>query len=408
MTLIVETLQKQPQAPVERVVYKGTALGLTKVAVRNMLLSIITLGIYRFWGKTRMRHYLWGKFQIDGTPFEYTGTGWELFKGFFLAMLVLSVYGGISQILSLMFDKSPIVLGGVFIITLLGYSVLGALAIMFSQRYRLSRTNWRGIRGGMQIEGKSFFIVCLKAGLLSLFTAGFAYPIASLMVRNHIWSHSRFGDQLFLSKAKVGGAWRPWILVYGGFLMIIGSLIWMLSYINFSNFSENRFQFDNFSSEKFGILNPFILFGLGYFLIIVGWVCYNVREQCQIINGLSLGGLSFRCELRSRNILGWLLVLGLSYIIAIIFLFVFFVFLEVGHVFLGGESLSSLVVMIVGVISFLLLPVLQMVLWTHPLMRGIAAKTTVIGELNFAEVGQNRDIRPTRGEGLLEALDIGG
>jgi len=45
----------------------------------NILLGVITLGIYRFWGKTRIRKYIWSRSSFRGEHFEYSGTGGELF-----------------------------------------------------------------------------------------------------------------------------------------------------------------------------------------------------------------------------------------------------------------------------------------------------------------------------------------
>lgn len=39
-------------------VYDGRLGEFYVIFIKNVLLSIITLGIYRFWGKTRVRRYL--------------------------------------------------------------------------------------------------------------------------------------------------------------------------------------------------------------------------------------------------------------------------------------------------------------------------------------------------------------
>ena len=52
---------------------------------RFAFLTIITLGIYRFWAKTKLRRYLWSVVEYDGDRFEYHGTAKELFLGFLIA-----------------------------------------------------------------------------------------------------------------------------------------------------------------------------------------------------------------------------------------------------------------------------------------------------------------------------------
>ena len=62
-----------------------------KIWIVNVLLSIITLGIYRFWGKTRVRRYLTSSFSLHKDRFEYTGHGGELFWGFVKALFLILI-----------------------------------------------------------------------------------------------------------------------------------------------------------------------------------------------------------------------------------------------------------------------------------------------------------------------------
>ena len=43
----------------DRLAYDGAAGAAMNIAVSNSLLTLATLGVYRFWGKTRVRRYLW-------------------------------------------------------------------------------------------------------------------------------------------------------------------------------------------------------------------------------------------------------------------------------------------------------------------------------------------------------------
>lgn len=71
--------------------YDGKTGQLYKIWIVNVLLSIITLGIYRFWAKTRVRKYTTSSFSLHGDRFEYTGSGKELFLGFLKALIFLLI-----------------------------------------------------------------------------------------------------------------------------------------------------------------------------------------------------------------------------------------------------------------------------------------------------------------------------
>jgi hypothetical protein len=59
--------------------FHGSWQEFARIAFPNLLLTIVTLGIYRFWATTREREYLWGKTDFIDEPLEWTGRGIELF-----------------------------------------------------------------------------------------------------------------------------------------------------------------------------------------------------------------------------------------------------------------------------------------------------------------------------------------
>ena len=67
--------------------FKGTWQGYAPIAFTNLLLTIVTLGIYTFWARTRTRRYLWSQTRFIDDRLEWTGTGLELFIGYMLAIL---------------------------------------------------------------------------------------------------------------------------------------------------------------------------------------------------------------------------------------------------------------------------------------------------------------------------------
>ena len=50
--------------------------GLLRIAMGNAILNVLTLMIYRFWARTRVRRHVWSCVHINGEPLEYTGE-WE-------------------------------------------------------------------------------------------------------------------------------------------------------------------------------------------------------------------------------------------------------------------------------------------------------------------------------------------
>jgi uncharacterized membrane protein YjgN (DUF898 family) len=71
--------------------YDGKTSELYKIYLLSILLSIVTLGLYHFWGKTRKRRYITSSFSLDKDRFEYTGYGSELLIGLVFGLIILFI-----------------------------------------------------------------------------------------------------------------------------------------------------------------------------------------------------------------------------------------------------------------------------------------------------------------------------
>ena len=57
--------------------FDGTWQEFAPIAFTNLLLTIVTLGIYRFWATTRERQYFWSRTRFVDERLEWAGTGWS-------------------------------------------------------------------------------------------------------------------------------------------------------------------------------------------------------------------------------------------------------------------------------------------------------------------------------------------
>ena len=79
-----------PHRSADRAVrFDGTWQEFLPIALINLLLTIVTLGIYRFWAQARVRRYLWSRTTIIDDQLQWTGTGGEMFIGFLMVIGVL-------------------------------------------------------------------------------------------------------------------------------------------------------------------------------------------------------------------------------------------------------------------------------------------------------------------------------
>jgi uncharacterized membrane protein YjgN (DUF898 family) len=196
------------------------------VAVKNGLLSIITLTLYRFWGRTEMRRRFWADTSVMGDAFEYSGTGWELFRGFLIAAPVL--FGPYFLVFFVLPTLIPIEIFAMIAIAFIPvfFFVLN-LGVYLQRRYQLSRTRWRGIRFGLGGSAFAYAAMSLFYTVLEIITLGWFHPVARMRRAKMLWRHARFGDQPFAfakeDRALARGLWGPFAV--GWFGVLIGGFI---------------------------------------------------------------------------------------------------------------------------------------------------------------------------------------
>jgi uncharacterized membrane protein YjgN (DUF898 family) len=183
------SVQNGERLKVNRITYDGVTGRVYKIWLLNLFMKIITIGIYSFWGKVRLRKYLAGSFSIAGDRFEYTGTGKEMFIGFIKALLILGVLIASYITVSIVVSER---LADVLFYSLFFY-LLGA-AIYASFRYRLARTNWRGIRGLVTGSIFKYANFSIKRTIINILSLGLLVPHSTLARHKYIMDKTMFGS----------------------------------------------------------------------------------------------------------------------------------------------------------------------------------------------------------------------
>lgn len=177
-----------------RLAHHGRGGELFVVFVVNLLLRIVTLGLYHFWAKTRVRRYLWTQTSFDGERLEYTGTGLELLVGFVKALVILM--GGVLLVAAALSQLEALALPLVIAIYF-GFPVLAGFALYGARRYRLTRTRLRGIRFGLDGSGWDHGLKLLGYGLLTVLTLGLYTPYMRMKLAGNLYNNTRFGSERF-------------------------------------------------------------------------------------------------------------------------------------------------------------------------------------------------------------------
>ena len=354
-----------------RLAYEGKRGPLARIAVTNALLAMPTLGIYRFWGKTRVRRYLWSRVDFLGDPLEYTGTGRELFLGFLVAVAAIGLLVVARSGIEWVFVEKPLTLPVLDSIQAVVLLFLIYVAAYRARRYRLVRTQWRGIRFAQDGSSLRYALLAISWAIVAILSLGMAYPVYRTRLQRYRTTHTFFGDRRFRFEGRAAELMRPWLLAWIFFLPTLG-----LTY---------------------------------------PW--YRVREFRYFAGKSRCGALSFESGLRTGPVLLIVLVyLGLSLItLMLAFGFVFGILLlpAASEIAAGGLPIAYMTpgvivaVLAVVAVTFVVSGLVQLLFFTHPLCLAVCNSLCVIGEEDYRTIAQSRQAMPGRGEGLADMLDVG-
>lgn len=220
----------------------GTLFGIYLV---NLLLTVVTFGVYHFWGKVKVRKYLYTQTRFEGDRFEFRGTGRELLIGWLKVALIVVLYIFLITLGRLAWPGffTPEV---VQLITMILMSVLIPVAMVGSRRYRLSRTSWREIRFSFRGKVKEFLGVWLLGSLFTALTLGIYYPFMQNNIREFLVHHTYIGNRPFDYDGKGSELFR----LYAGGLIL--SILTLGIYGFWFSASKQRYFWDHTSLVPLG------------------------------------------------------------------------------------------------------------------------------------------------------------
>ncbi|WP_278371737.1 DUF898 family protein [Vreelandella titanicae] len=375
------------------------SLSLFFLVFKTGLLTILTLGIYRFWQTTRIRQYLWGSTSANDSALEYTGTGLEKFVGFLIALVILAVYLGVLQMLLFYFGLSMFSVSSsatnpaeqARYLVVVYIHILAVLPLLFyasyqKRRYMMSRTRWCGIRFSMEKGAWGYVIRAIGYRLLTVVTLGALAPLATFKLEQYMAERSYYGDV----RIKQGGSWPR---LYSSLThLFIGIVILLVSGGVFA------WGYDGLASA--------ILF-VGSIWVAIGVVYYQVKSFAYMTSHKMLGEkVSFKAEPRTGAIIRIYLIAGVG--MGVMSLFIISVMTAV-----FDFGISSVTFALVGgalsyIFLFLLFQAMKMVMITQPILGHYVQTFSIINPEPLHQIQQRQADDAVGAEGVADALDVAG
>lgn len=268
--------------------FRGTGGEFFRIWIVNIMLTIVTFGIYSAWAKVRTNRYLYANTYLNHSSFEYHAEPIKILIG---RLIVVALYG--LFLISSQFSGNFYIATPIFIIFILAIPLLFRQAIAF----RLKNTSYRNIPFSYHATIFSFYKFFIIHFFLNMLTFGFAFPYTYARYKALIIDNASYGNGNFSFSGKASYLYSMFLKFFA-VMMILG----MASSVIFGTMSEHEDQAIN------TILMIFIVVGYIAFIIVM------VLMQ-GIVDAIISNWIRNHTMLKSANLKGEMSPIRLGFIV---------------------------------------------------------------------------------------------
>lgn len=222
----------------QRFEFTGTGSEYFRIWVVNLLLTIVTLGVYSAWAKVRRLQYFYRNTRVAGAVFDYHGNPKAILKGRILALTLLAAY-------QISYDLSTV--AAVLVALALAAIMPWLLARAF--RFKLVNSSYRGLRFHFRgtvaqayrmlilfpimLAVTGFFVwslvasysrnpglgVILLVGVLPLVALAATVPLAHYYLKRYQHDYADFGHTPFYFQARAADFFKTYGKAVGLFFL---------------------------------------------------------------------------------------------------------------------------------------------------------------------------------------------
>jgi uncharacterized membrane protein YjgN (DUF898 family) len=289
--------------------FTGSGSGYFGIWIVNLLLTILTIGIYSPWAKVRRLQYFYRHTEVADSSFDFHGSPVRILVGRVLALAMLLLYN-ISVRLHSVWT----------LIVVLALAAVMPWLLRNSFRFRLYNSSWRGTRFHFRGSVASAYRVFLLNGFLTVITLYLFAPFMHQRLKAYQHGNSYLGRTPFSFHARVG----QFYLVY---LLLLAAIIAVMVALGVSGIGAT-FAAIAQAQQHGGKVDPRLALkavGLLYAALIVLGVSIGPAFQALITNliwnNTRLGEHRFTCTL-SPWVLIWISVSNLVLVLITLGLFI--------------------------------------------------------------------------------------
>ena len=253
--------------------FHGQGSEFFRIWIVNLVLTLLTLGIYSAWAKVRTKRYFYGNTELAGDRFDYLASPIAILKGRIIAVAFLVIYTLVSYFAA---TWSFIL----FIVLML----VMPFVVMRAIRFNAVMSSWRGVRFGFNGELFDAYKTVLLWPLFGIVTFGLGMPYAWYKQNQYLFNHYAYGQTESSTSAKASDFYAVAFTVM--FAGLAGGLV--------------LFGLALIPTESFVLL---ILVGIGYlaFYVLI-YVVFQSTYFCAVYNNVHIKGNRMQADVTTAGL----------------------------------------------------------------------------------------------------------
>jgi len=267
----------------------------------NLILTILTLGIYSAWAKVRRMQYFYRNTHLADSSFDYHGNAIAILKG---RLIGVGLFGAYSVFLQLM----PLV--GLTILLLI--FVIMPYLLVLSFRFRLYNSSYRGLRFNFVGTVESAYVTFLALPFATMATLYLLAPFMHQQVKAYQHNNSRFGQSSFSFSAGAKSFYKIYFFTFMQFVLVL-ALFGYGAYMMYSDYIKDMPR----EAIVGVVMAVYVLLILASLLIVPYFMS---RIQNLVWNSTSLGEHRFTSSMTAVG-LGWVIITNFLFIVITLGLF---------------------------------------------------------------------------------------
>ncbi|MCX8567878.1 YjgN family protein [Aminobacter sp. MET-1] len=201
--------------------FTGTPREYFGIWIVNVLLTILTLGIYSAWAKVRRQRYFYGNTHLAGATFDYHALPWRILVGRIIVVAMLVSYNVVVNF----FPVFGLLVFAIFLFAIPWF-------IMRGLRFNARVTSYRNVRFDFTGGYWGAFMAYIVGGLLIYLSAGLLTPISSRWMWHYMLGNLRYGGRPIECDPRLnklyGQMWLPAFILIGGGIIGFGIVMAIL------------------------------------------------------------------------------------------------------------------------------------------------------------------------------------